>query len=45
MKNYHDFYLKVDVLLLACVDETFRKESINPSELHSLSFEFIYSWL
>ena len=29
MKDYHDFYLKIDVLLLACVFETFRKESIH----------------
>ena len=29
MKDYHDLYLKVDVLLLACVLETFKKESIN----------------
>ena len=40
MKNYHDLYLKVDVLLLACVFENFRKQSINSFELdpaHHLS--------
>ena len=30
MKDFHNLHLKVDVLLLACVFETFRKESINP---------------
>ena len=34
MKDYHDLYLKVYVLLLACVFKTFRKESINFFELH-----------
>ena len=38
MNDYYDFYLKVDVLLLACVFKTFRKESIN-------SFELGYWWL
>ena len=33
MKDYHDLYLKVDVLLLTCVFETFRKESLNSFEL------------
>ena len=33
MKDYHDLYLKVDVLLLTCVFETFRKESISSFEL------------
>ena len=28
MKDYYDLYLKVEVLLLDCVFETFRKESI-----------------
>ena len=28
MNDYHDLHLKIDVLLLACVSETFRKESI-----------------
>ena len=40
MKNYHDLYLKVDVLLLACVFENFRKQSISSFELdpaHHLS--------
>ena len=29
IKNYPDLYLQVDILLLACVFETFRNESIN----------------
>ena len=33
MKDYHDLYLKDDVLLLPCVFETFRNESINSLEL------------
>ena len=33
MKDYHGLYLKVDCLLLACVFEPFRKESINAFEL------------
>ena len=36
MKDYHEMYLKVDVLLLACVFETFRKESMDSFELDSL---------
>ena len=46
MKDYHDLYLKVDVLLLACGFETFRKESMNSFELdfaHYLS-TLGYSW-
>ena len=35
MKNYHDLHLKVDVLWLACVSETFRKESIHSFDLDS----------
>ena len=35
MKDYHDLCLKVDVLLLACGFETFRKESMNSFELDS----------
>ena len=31
--DYHNLFLIVDVLLLACVFETFRKESINYFEL------------
>ena len=44
--KYHSLYLKVDVLLLACVFETFRKESINYFELdpvHNLCTPG-YSW-
>ena len=33
MKYYHDFYLTVNVLLLASVFETFRKGSISSFEL------------
>ena len=33
IKDYHDLYLKVDILLLACPFETFRKESLNSFEL------------
>ena len=46
MKDCHDSYLKVDVLLLACGFETFRKESMNSFELdfaHYLS-TLGYSW-
>ena len=46
MKDYHDLDLKVDVLLLACGFETFRKESMNSFELdfaHYLS-TLGYSW-
>ena len=34
MKDYYDLYLKVEVLLLACVFETFRKESIGSFKLN-----------
>ena len=34
-KDYHDLYLKVGALLLACGFETFRKESVNSFELDS----------
>ena len=46
MKDYQDLYLKVDVLLLACVFETFRKESMKSFELnpvHCLSTPG-YTW-
>ena len=46
MKDYHDLYLKVDVLLLACAFETVRIEFINSFELdpsHYLSTPG-YSW-
>ena len=46
MKDYHDLYLKVDVLLLACVFKTFSKESINFLELDPAHYLCIsgYSW-
>ena len=39
MKDYHILHLKVDILLLALVLETFRNESINFFELNK---RFIY---
>ena len=33
MKNYHNLYLKFGVVLLACMFETCRKESINSFEV------------
>ena len=47
MKEYHDLYWKVDVLLLGCVFETFRKESINFSELDPAYYlsTLGYSWV
>ena len=38
MRDYHDLYLKVDVLLLAYVFEIFRKESINCFKLDSAHY-------
>ena len=45
-KDYHDLYLKVNVLLLACIFETFRKEFINFFGLNSANYLSIsgYSW-
>ena len=46
MKDYHDLYLKCDVLLLLDVPENFRTESINSFALdpvHYLS-SLSYSW-
>ena len=46
MKDYDGQYLKVDVLLLACMFENFKKESIDSFELcpvHYLS-PLAYSW-
>ena len=43
--KYHDLYLKVNVLLLASVFETVRKESVNPFEFDPHYFSFPdYSW-
>ena len=39
MKDYHDLYLVVNVLLLASVFKTFRKESINYFELNPAYLE------
>ena len=33
MKNYHDLCLQFDILILACVFQAFKKESINSFEL------------
>ena len=46
IKDYHDLYLKVYFLLLPCVFETFRKESINLFELNSAHYFStpVYSW-
>ena len=38
MKDYHDLYLKVDVLFMGCVFETFRKESINSFGLNPILY-------
>ena len=45
-KDYHDLCLKVNVLILACVFETFRKKFINFFELNSAHYLSIsgYSW-
>ena len=40
-KDYNDLYLKVDDLLLVCVFETFREESINSFELYPAHFYLI----
>ena len=40
-KDYNDLYLKVDDLLLVCVLETFREESINSFELYPAHFYLI----
>ena len=34
IKDYHDLNLKVNVLLLSCMFETIRRESINSFELN-----------
>ena len=46
MEDYHDLHLKVDVLLLACVFETFRSKSINSFELDPAYYLSTpgYSW-
>ena len=40
MKDDHNWYLKVDVLLLACAFETFKKESINSFEFDPAHYLF-----
>ena len=46
MEDYHDLHLKVGVLLLACVFETFRSKSINYFELDPAYYLSApgYSW-
>ena len=46
MTHYVYLYSKVDVLLLACVFETFRKESIKSFELHPVHYLYTpgYNW-
>ena len=46
MKDHHDLYLKVDILLLTCVVENFRKECMNSFELNPAHFLSTpsYSW-
>ena len=45
-KDYHDLYLKVNFLILACVFETFREKFIHFFELNSPHYLPIsgYSW-
>ena len=38
MKDYHDLDLKVDVLFMGCVFETFRKASINSFGLNPILY-------
>ena len=38
MKDYHDVYLKFDLLFLACVYETLIKESINPFDVDTVIY-------
>ena len=38
MNDSHDVHLKIDVLLLACLFETFRKEPINSFKLDPAHF-------
>ena len=38
MNDSHDVHLKIDVLLLACLFETFRKEPINYFKLDPAHF-------
>ena len=46
MKDYHNLYLQVDFLLLSCVFESFRKESMNFCELDPAYYLSTtgYSW-
>lgn len=41
MNDYHDLYLKLDVLLFTCVFETFRKESKNSVELDPVYYYYL----
>ena len=45
VKYYHDLPLKVNVLLLAYVFETFREESINSFELNPAHYLFTVYFL
>lgn len=38
MKDYHDLFLKIGILFLSCVFETFIKESINSFKLRPLHY-------
>ena len=46
MKDYHDLYLNVDVLFLACVYEAFRKEFLNSFAIETVPYLSTpcYSW-
>ena len=46
VKDYYDLYMKINVLLLVCVFETFRKESIDSFKLDSTHYlsTSSYNW-
>ena len=46
MKDYHDLYLKRDILLLTYVSESFSSESVDSFELDSAHYFYnpSYSW-